>query len=88
MNTTEKLLERKRAPPVKKIENKAVGISHADHVAPSPQKLALTLQTSGGRSVGIVRSLTQTTELVLFVVCNYFNNIKVVSSVINTKAYF
>jgi hypothetical protein len=27
-----------------------------------PQKLALTSPTSGGRSVGIVRSLTQTTE--------------------------
>jgi hypothetical protein len=32
-------------------------------VEPSnPQKLALTLLTSGGRSVSIVRSLTQTTE--------------------------
>jgi hypothetical protein len=27
-----------------------------------PQKLVLTLPTSGGRSVGIVRSRTQTTE--------------------------
>jgi hypothetical protein len=29
-----------------------------------PQKLVLTSQTSGGRSVGIVRSRTQATELV------------------------
>jgi hypothetical protein len=29
-----------------------------------PQKLALTSSTSGGRSVGIVRSRTQATELV------------------------
>jgi hypothetical protein len=29
---------------------------------PYPQKLALTSPTSDGRSVGIVRSLTQTTE--------------------------
>jgi hypothetical protein len=31
------------------------------------QKFAVTLPTSGGRSVGIVRSLTQATEFVLFV---------------------
>jgi hypothetical protein len=37
-------------------------------VAPSIRiKLALTSPTSGGRSVGIVRSLTQTTELVCLV---------------------
>jgi hypothetical protein len=42
----------------------AVWNSHADHEAPPyPQKWALTSQTSGGRSVGIVRSLTQATEL-------------------------
>jgi hypothetical protein len=29
-----------------------------------PQKLALTSPTSGGRSVGIIRSRTETTELV------------------------
>jgi hypothetical protein len=34
-------------------ENAAVGIRHADHVAPFyPQKLALTSPTSGGSSVG------------------------------------
>jgi hypothetical protein len=31
------------------------------------QKLAITSPTSGGRSVGIVRSRTQTMEFVLFV---------------------
>jgi hypothetical protein len=31
-----------------------------------PQKLAITPPTSGGRSVGIVRSRTQTMEFVLF----------------------
>jgi hypothetical protein len=41
----------------------AVGILHTDHVAPLYlQKLALTSLTSGCRSVGIVRSRTQTTE--------------------------
>jgi hypothetical protein len=36
-----------------------------DHATPLyPQKLALTSPTSGGRSVGIVRSRTKVTELV------------------------
>jgi hypothetical protein len=32
----------------------------------NPQKLALSSSTSGGRSVGIVRSLTQATEFSFF----------------------
>jgi hypothetical protein len=36
--TTEELLDRKVAAPVYKIENTAVGIRHADHVAPSIRK--------------------------------------------------
>jgi hypothetical protein len=40
-------------------------ICHTDHATPLyPQKLALTSPTSGGRSVGIVRSRTKATELV------------------------
>jgi hypothetical protein len=40
-----------------------VGIRHDDHVAPYiRKKLVITSPTSGGRSVGIVRSRTQTTE--------------------------
>jgi hypothetical protein len=40
-----------------------LGNRRADHVAPSiRQELALTSLTSGGRSVGIVRSRTQATE--------------------------
>jgi hypothetical protein len=35
VSTTEELLDRKVAAPVWKIENTAVGIRHADHVAPS-----------------------------------------------------
>jgi hypothetical protein len=62
-STTEELLDRKVAAPVWKTENTAVGIRHADHVAPSiRKKLAITSPTSGGRSVGIVRSRTQTME--------------------------
>jgi hypothetical protein len=34
-----------------------------------PQKLARTSPTSGGRSVGIFRSRTQTTEIVCFCFC-------------------
>jgi hypothetical protein len=49
----------------KMCENTAVGIRHADHVAPSnPQKLTLPSPTSSGRSVGIVRSRTQATECI------------------------
>jgi hypothetical protein len=62
VSTTEELLDRKVAAPVYKTENTAVGIRHADNVAPSiSNKLAITSPTSGGRSVGIVRSQTQTT---------------------------
>jgi hypothetical protein len=63
LSTTEELLDRKVVTPVYKTENTAVGIRHADHVAPYPQKLTITSPTSGGRSVGIVRSRTQTMEL-------------------------
>jgi hypothetical protein len=38
-----------------------------------PQKLAITLPTSGGRSVGIVRSRTQTMEFVLLLVLHSLN---------------
>jgi hypothetical protein len=66
---TEELLERKEATPVYKTENTAVGIRHANHVAPSiRKKLAITSPTSGGSSVGIVRWRTQTTEFFFFLV--------------------
>jgi hypothetical protein len=63
VSTIEELLGRKRSGPGLETENTAVGIRHADHVAPSVnEKLALTPSSSGGRSVGIVRSWTQDTE--------------------------
>jgi hypothetical protein len=66
VSTTEELLDRKVAASVYKTKNTAVGIRHADHVAPSiHKKLAITSPTSGGRSVGVVRSLTQTMEVSL-----------------------
>jgi hypothetical protein len=64
VSTTEELLDRKVAAPIQKPENTAVGDPRTDHVTPLYlQKLALTSQTSGGCSVGIVRSRTQATEL-------------------------
>jgi hypothetical protein len=40
-------------------------IKKSDNATPLyPQKLALTSQTSGGRSVGIVRSRNKATELI------------------------
>jgi hypothetical protein len=38
VSTTEELLDRKVAAPVQKTENTAVGIRHADHVAPFIRK--------------------------------------------------
>jgi hypothetical protein len=59
-----------RRKPVQKGENTAIGIRHADHVAPSnPQKLALTSPTSGGLSVGTVRLQTQVTEFIYIYIC-------------------
>jgi hypothetical protein len=63
VSTIEELLDRKVAALVQKTENTAVWIRHADHEGNRyPQKLAITSPTSGGLSVGIVRSLTQTLE--------------------------
>jgi len=43
-----------------------VGTRCANHVTPlHPQKLALTSPTGGGRSVGMVRSRTKATELLV-----------------------
>jgi hypothetical protein len=45
-----------------------MGIRRFDHATPLyPQKLVLTSLTSGGRSVGIVRSRAKATELVSYV---------------------
>jgi hypothetical protein len=53
---------------VQKPQNKAVGIRRADYVTHLYSlKLELALPTSGGDSVGIVRSRTQATEFVLCV---------------------
>jgi hypothetical protein len=58
-------LKEKVAALVWKGEDMAVGIRHADHVAPSIRnKLILTSPTSGRRSVGKVPSRTQITEFV------------------------
>jgi hypothetical protein len=53
-----------------------------------PQKLALTSLTSGGRSVGIVRSLAQATEFCLFV-CLVFEMLawRMLRKCLHLKAY-
>jgi hypothetical protein len=66
MSPIMEVLERKNSCSTLINRDSAVGIPDADHVALCPQNLALTSQTSGCRSVGIVRSRTQTTEIVLF----------------------
>jgi hypothetical protein len=51
----------------------AIGIRHADHVAPSiRKKLALTSLTSGGRSVGRVRLRTEAMEFLLLLLFIFF----------------
>jgi hypothetical protein len=46
----------------RKIEITIVRIRRTDHATPSPQTLALTSLTSGGRSVGKVRLRTKAKE--------------------------
>jgi hypothetical protein len=43
----------------------AVGVRCVDHASPSPQKLALSSPTSGGRSVVIVRLRTKGTDFLM-----------------------
>jgi hypothetical protein len=53
VSATEELLDRKVTAPVQKTENTAVGIRHADHVAPSIRKSwqSLRRQAAVARSV-------------------------------------
>jgi hypothetical protein len=53
VSTTEELLDRKVAAPVYRTENAAVGIRHADHVAPFIRKSwqSLRRQAADARSV-------------------------------------
>jgi hypothetical protein len=57
VSTTEELLDRKVAAPVYKTENTAVGIRHADHVAPSIRKKLVTTSPDKRRSLGRYSSL-------------------------------
>jgi hypothetical protein len=65
VNTTEELLETKSSG--SSLENREYGRrdpSRRTRATIYPQKLVLTSTTSGGRSVGIVRSLTKATDLI------------------------
>jgi hypothetical protein len=67
VSTNEELLEGNSSS--SGIENREYdgGIRCTDHATPLyPQKLALISPTSGGRSVGIVRSRTEATEVFFF----------------------
>jgi hypothetical protein len=66
VSTIEELFGRKSSCPGLEKRHYCLGVRCADYTTPLyPQKLALTLPTSGGRSVGIVRSRTKATELLL-----------------------
>jgi hypothetical protein len=71
VSTTEQLLGRRSSGSC--LENREYGRrdpSRCPRDTLYPQKLAITSPTSGGRSVGIVLSRTQTTELVNLTVCS------------------
>jgi hypothetical protein len=65
VSTNEELLGRKSSG--SGLESREYGSrdpSHADHVTPLyPQKFSLTSSTGGGRSDGMIRLLTQATEI-------------------------
>jgi hypothetical protein len=68
LSTIEQLFETKSSLSGLEIRDYGLRGSAADHAtALYPQKLALTSQTSGVRSVGIVRSRTKTTELLVII---------------------
>jgi hypothetical protein len=67
VSTTDEVLGRKSSG--SGLESREYGrrnLSHRPRGTLYPRKLALTSPTSGGRSVGIVRSRTQATEFSLF----------------------
>jgi hypothetical protein len=73
VSTTEELLGRKNSGSC--LENREYGrrdSSRRPRGNLNPQKLALTSPTSGGRSVGIVRSRTKATEFVFLLLLTLF----------------
>jgi hypothetical protein len=66
VSTTKEVPERKSKGCGLESRDYGLGIHRSDHTTPIyPQKLALTSSTSGGRSVGIARSRTKATDLLL-----------------------
>jgi hypothetical protein len=79
MSTIEELLERKSSG--SGLESREYGSrnpSRWPHGTLNPQKLALTLPTSGGGSVGIVPSRTQAMEFsVVLVHISYYHELRI-----------
>jgi hypothetical protein len=73
VSTTEELLDRKVAAPVWKTENTAVGIRHADYVAPSICKSwqSLPRQAAVARSLGRYSSLADSDHGVFFLYIHF-----------------
>ena len=65
-----------------------MGIRCADHMTPLyPQKLALTLPTGGGRSVGIVRLRTKATEFSFSLLTTHLG-IKLVNDQLDAQFFY
>jgi hypothetical protein len=70
VSTTEELLDRKVAAPVQETENTAIGIRHADHVAPSIRKKVGNHFADKRRSLGRYSSLVDSGHGVKFINLN------------------
>jgi hypothetical protein len=81
VSTTEELLDRKRKGSGLEIDITAVGDPPCRlRDTLYPQNLALTSPTSGGRSLGTVRSRSQATEFVISSACTARNSVMMLSN--------
>jgi hypothetical protein len=87
VSANEELLDRKVAAPIQKTENTAVGIRHADHVAPSIRKIGNRIANKR-RSLGRYSSLADSdhgVKLISYYQVNYSLRISVLNVSFNIE---